>query len=76
MSSQEFQHVTVLLHEAVDGLNVVSDGVYVDGTFGRGGHSRLILSRLGEKGRLLFSIKTRRRLPLRTNWRLGMAGSA
>ena len=53
MSSQEFQHVTVLLHEAVDGLNVVSDGVYVDGTFGRGGHSRLILSRLGEKGRLV-----------------------
>ena len=51
MSSQEFQHVTVLLHEAVDGLNVVSDGVYVDGTFSRGGHSRLILSRLGEKGR-------------------------
>ena len=51
--SQEFQHVTVLLHEAVDGLNVVSDGVYVDGTFGRGGHSRLILSRLGEKGRLV-----------------------
>ena len=36
MSSQEFQHITVLLHEAVDGLNVVSDGVYVDGTFGRG----------------------------------------
>ena len=53
MSSQEFQHVTVLLHEAVSGLNVVSGGVYVDGTFGRGGHSRLILSRLGEKGRLV-----------------------
>ena len=45
-------HVTVLLHEAVDGLAVKPDGVYVDGTFGRGGHSRLILSKLGENGRL------------------------
>ena len=42
-------HVTVLLHEAVDGLNVQADGIYVDGTFGRGGHSRLILSKLGTK---------------------------
>ncbi len=47
------EHLTVLLHEAVDGLNVRADGVYVDGTFGRGGHSRLILSKLGEKGRLI-----------------------
>jgi 16S rRNA (cytosine1402-N4)-methyltransferase len=46
-------HITVLLHEAVDALNVRADGVYVDGTFGRGGHSRLILSRLGSKGRLI-----------------------
>lgn len=48
-----FQHVTVLLHEAVDALNVRADGVYADGTFGRGGHSRLILSKLGERGRLV-----------------------
>ncbi len=47
------QHVTVLLHEAVDALNVRPDGVYVDGTFGRGGHSRLILERLGQAGRLV-----------------------
>ncbi len=43
----------MLLHEAVDALSIRPDGVYVDGTFGRGGHSRLILSRLSEKGRLI-----------------------
>ena len=53
MSGETFSHVTVLLNEAVDALNVVSDGIYVDGTFGRGGHSRLILSKLGENGRLI-----------------------
>ena len=46
-------HVPVLLHEAVDALAIKPDGIYVDGTFGRGGHSRLILSRLGENGRLI-----------------------
>lgn len=46
-------HVTVLLTEAVDALAVRSDGIYVDGTFGRGGHSRAILSRLGDAGRLI-----------------------
>ena len=53
MSVQELAHVTVLLHEAVDALAVKPDGVYVDGTFGRGGHSRLILSKLGANGRLV-----------------------
>jgi 16S rRNA (cytosine1402-N4)-methyltransferase len=47
------QHATVLLHEAVEALQVQPEGVYVDGTFGRGGHSRLILQRLGLQGRLL-----------------------
>lgn len=51
--SEVAQHVTVLLHEAVEGLEIKPDGVYVDGTFGRGGHSRLILQSLGEKGRLI-----------------------
>lgn len=51
--SEAFQHITVLLNEAVDALNILADGVYVDGTFGRGGHSRLILSRLNERGRLV-----------------------
>ena len=46
-------HVTVLLREAVDALAIRPDGVYVDGTFGRGGHSRAILSALGERGRLI-----------------------
>lgn len=45
-------HVPVLLKEAVDGLNIRPDGVYVDVTFGGGGHSREILSRLNEDGRL------------------------
>jgi 16S rRNA (cytosine1402-N4)-methyltransferase len=50
---QETQHRTVLLGEAVDALVTRTDGVYVDGTFGRGGHSRAILGRLGEGGRLI-----------------------
>ena len=47
------KHITVLLHEAVDGLAIKPNGIYIDGTFGRGGHSRLILSKLGEQGRLI-----------------------
>ena len=46
-------HAPVLLHEAVDSLNVGNAGVYVDCTFGRGGHSRLILAQLGADGRLI-----------------------
>jgi 16S rRNA (cytosine1402-N4)-methyltransferase len=45
-------HNPVLLKETVDGLNIVEDGVYVDVTFGGGGHSREILKRLGKKGKL------------------------
>jgi len=45
-------HVPVLLKESVDGLDIKSEGIYVDVTFGGGGHSREILSRLGEKGHL------------------------
>ena len=50
---QPWQHTTVLLHEAVDALDIQPDGTYVDATFGRGGHSRLILSKLSSKGRLI-----------------------
>ncbi|GAC1526725.1 MAG: 16S rRNA (cytosine(1402)-N(4))-methyltransferase RsmH [Collimonas sp.] len=52
----EFQHRTVLLDEAVDALAIVgtrAGGIYVDGTFGRGGHSRKILQSLGPRGRLI-----------------------
>ena len=49
----ELQHRTVLLDEAVDALITRVDGVYVDGTFGRGGHSRAVLARLGQAGRLI-----------------------
>jgi 16S rRNA (cytosine1402-N4)-methyltransferase len=49
----ELQHRTVLLEEAVDALVTRTDGVYVDGTFGRGGHSRAVLGKLGEAGRLI-----------------------
>ncbi|SIT42194.1 S-adenosyl-dependent methyltransferase activity on membrane-located substrates [Paraburkholderia piptadeniae] len=49
----ELQHRTVLLEEAVNALVTRADGVYVDGTFGRGGHSRAVLAKLGEAGRLI-----------------------
>jgi len=48
----EVIHVPVLVEEAVDALNVREDETYVDGTFGRGGHSKAILARLGVRGRL------------------------
>ena len=46
-------HIPALLQESIDGLAVKSDGIYVDATFGGGGHSRAILQRLGPDGRLL-----------------------
>ncbi len=46
-------HQTVLLHEAVESLVTVRDGIYVDGTFGRGGHTRLLLQRLSDSARVL-----------------------
>ena len=52
----DLQHRTVLLDEAVDALALEgarAAGTYVDGTFGRGGHSRLILSKLAPTGRLI-----------------------
>ena len=48
----KLQHQAVLLEEAVTSLNIRENGIYLDGTFGRGGHSREILSQLTEQGRL------------------------
>jgi len=47
------KHQSVLLKESIDALNIKEDGVYIDGTFGRGGHSSAVLQKLGPKGRLL-----------------------
>ena len=49
----EVYHVPVMLHEAVDGLSVKPSGIYVDCTFGGGGHSREILKKLDAAGRLI-----------------------
>ena len=48
-----FEHVSVLLHETVDGLNVRPDGIYVDATLGGGGHAFEVCSQLGDQGRLI-----------------------
>jgi len=53
MTDSHSEHLPVLLNETVDSLAVKADGIYIDGTFGRGGHARQVLSRLSENGRLL-----------------------
>lgn len=55
--TENLSHKSVLLDEAVDYLVTRESGVYFDGTFGRGGHSRLILSKLGAEGRLIATDK-------------------
>ena len=52
-SNMDFKHVSVLLNETIDGLNINPDGIYVDGTLGGGGHSYEICKRLSDKGRLI-----------------------
>ena len=54
---QHNEHHPVMLEEALSGLNIQSDGYYIDGTLGRGGHSRAILDRLSDQGRLLVMDK-------------------
>ncbi|MCM1272321.1 MAG: 16S rRNA (cytosine(1402)-N(4))-methyltransferase RsmH [Clostridium sp.] len=49
----EFKHISVLLNETIESLNIKPDGIYVDGTLGGGGHSLEICRRLGDKGRLI-----------------------
>jgi 16S rRNA (cytosine1402-N4)-methyltransferase len=53
MSSSEAYHTSVLLHACIDNLNIKPDGIYGDCTFGGGGHSKAILKRLNEKGKLI-----------------------
>ncbi|MBL7766029.1 MAG: 16S rRNA (cytosine(1402)-N(4))-methyltransferase RsmH [Chitinophagaceae bacterium] len=53
MTTSTFYHQAVLLHECIEQLDIRPDGVYLDATFGGGGHSKAILSRLNEKGRLI-----------------------
>ena len=52
MSRGVIYHTPALLNETVDGLNIQPDGIYVDVTFGGGGHSKEIIKRLGPKGKL------------------------
>ncbi|MFC4700296.1 16S rRNA (cytosine(1402)-N(4))-methyltransferase RsmH [Glaciecola siphonariae] len=53
MTVESALHTSVLLNESLDGLSIKSSGIYVDATFGRGGHSRALLERLGSDGRLI-----------------------
>lgn len=53
MSDEQVYHVPVMLHECIEALDIKPDGIYVDVTFGGGGHSREILKKLGAKGRLI-----------------------
>jgi len=52
-NQSEFNHISVLLHETIDGLNVKPDGIYVDGTMGGAGHGYEVCKRLGPKGRYI-----------------------
>jgi 16S rRNA (cytosine1402-N4)-methyltransferase len=62
-------HTTVLLNEAVEALAIKPDGIYVDGTFGRGGHSKLILERLGGNGKLIALDKDPAAILVGKQWR-------
>jgi 16S rRNA (cytosine1402-N4)-methyltransferase len=66
---EELPHVTVLLHEAVAALEIKPDGIYVDGTFGRGGHSACILERLGTSGKLIAMDKDPAAVAVGKQWR-------
>ena len=66
---EELVHTTVLLDEAVEALAIKPDGVYVDGTFGRGGHSAKILQQLGANGRLIALDKDPAAITVGQQWR-------
>jgi 16S rRNA C1402 N4-methylase RsmH len=52
VNSANTYHTSVLLHECIEQLNIVPDGIYLDATFGGGGHSKEILKHLGPKGKM------------------------
>jgi len=64
ITTAETYHVPVLLHESIDGLAIKSGGIYVDVTFGGGGHSKEILRRLDEKAHYIVLIRIQ--MPRRT----------
>jgi 16S rRNA (cytosine1402-N4)-methyltransferase len=66
--SEALIHTTVLLAEAVDALAIKPDGIYVDGTYGRGGHSARILAQLGEQGRLIAFDKDPAAIAVGSSW--------
>lgn len=53
LEEKEFKHISVLLHETIDSLNIKPDGIYVDGTLGGGGHAYEVLKRLSSNGRYI-----------------------
>ena len=67
--SEGLAHTTVLLNEAVEALAIKPEGIYVDGTFGRGGHSARILEQLGSKGRLIALDKDLAAVAAGDKWR-------
>ncbi len=67
--SEGLSHTTVLLDEAVEALAIKPDGIYVDGTFGRGGHSAQILKRLGTNGKLIAMDKDPAAVAVGKEWR-------
>jgi len=67
--SEGLSHTTVLLHEAIEALAIKPDGIYVDGTFGRGGHSAQILSQLGARGKLIAMDKDPEAVAVGSEWR-------
>ena len=71
--SKEFHHVTVLLHETIDMLDVKPDGIYVDATLGGAGHQRIFVNKINESGLFMPLTKISMQLRmLRFDWHLSL----
>ena len=68
MGAGEDQHVPVLVDQVLEQLKIRTDGIYIDGTFGRGGHSRMMLERLGSDGVLLVIDRDQQATRIATEW--------